>query len=170
MIKYVFREDEPLRIKAAEKADPQAIGEALEKIAAGNDGNLTPRQVVDAARNQRHVLHRHFEWDDAVAAESFRLEQARNLIRIVRVEDVETQEGSTRAFLSIGGKAGRSYHPVAEVKRSADLQAAVLQQADRDLEAFQRRYRELVDVCKVVRQAQEKLRGKRARLESRAAA
>jgi hypothetical protein len=169
MIKYVFREDEPLCIKAAGKADAQTIGESLAEIAAKGGDKLKPEAVVFEARRKSHPLHRHFEWDDEVAAESYRVDQARNLIRIVRVIDEDAHEGTSRAFVSISTKTGTAYHTIEKVKSSADLQLAVMQQADRDLEAFQRRYRELVDICTVVASARDKLREKRAKLESRAA-
>lgn len=161
MIKYVFREDEPIRIKGAGKASAQIIGEALEKITEKAGGVLKPRAVVEAARVKNHPLHPHFEWDDALAAESFRLEQARNLIRIVRVEDASADEGTTRAFLSISDNDGVAYRTVDTVKRSADLQAALLKQAERDLEAFEHRYRELKDICEIVKSAREAIARKR---------
>lgn len=164
MIKYVFREDEPQRIKAAGKADPQVIGEALEKINEASKGELTPKAVVDAARATRHPLHRHFEWDDAIAAESFRLDQARNLIRIIRVEDTSTTEGTARAFISINAKQGVSYRSLADVKRSADFQHAIMAQADKDLDAFQRRYQELADICEIVSSARDRIKAKRGEL------
>lgn len=160
MIRYVFREDEPLRIKAAGKANPQKIGEALGKLTEEAGGKLSPKKVVDSARDKRSPLHQHFEWDDHVAAESYRLDQARNIIRVIRVADVDTEEGTTRAFLSISDDSGVSYRPVDIVKRSADLRAALMKQADRDLEAFQRRYQALKEICEIVETAREKIRRK----------
>lgn len=170
MIRYVFREDEPLRIKAAGKADPQVIGEALAEIQHSAGGLLTPKAVVEAARQKKHPLHPHFEWDDNAAAESWRQEQARNLIRIVRTEDIESPGHTTRAFVSITEKEGTAYRHVAEVKRSVDLQIALLRQAERDLEAFERRYRELSDICSTVRSAREQVKRRMDKLENRAAA
>ncbi|MFO0271514.1 MAG: hypothetical protein ACK53W_13385 [Gemmatimonadota bacterium] len=45
------------------------------------DGRIVPAEVVDAARDPTSPLHGHFEWDDTVAAERHRLDQARQLIR-----------------------------------------------------------------------------------------
>jgi hypothetical protein len=158
MIRYVFREDEPLRIKAAGKANPQRIGEALNAITEKAGGKLTPKAVVDTARDDKHPLHPHFEWNDAAAAESYRLDQARNLIRVIRVEDEVSEEGSTRAFLSVNSDDGVAYRPLDTVKRSSDLQLALMKQADRDLEAFQRRYRALKEVCAEIEKARGKIR------------
>ena len=170
MIKYIFRDDEPLRIKAAGKADAQTIGEALATITKENQGRLTPKDVVDAARSGNHPLHQHFEWDDSAAAEAYRLDQARSVIRVVRVVDDEGSDGTSRAFLSINDKSGVAYRSITEVKSSADLQSALLRQAERDLDAFQRRYRELTDVCEFVAKAREKVRARQTIKESRAAA
>lgn len=167
MIKYVFR-DAPITIKGADKADPQRIGEALSKIAAEANGELTPKAVVENARNPRHVLHKHFEWDDAKAAESFRIEQARTVIRCIHAEDEDASEGHAPAFVSISDKGGVSYRTLADIKSSADLQARVLAQAERDLEAFNRRYTSLQDICAIIRTAQAEIKRKRAKSENRA--
>lgn len=50
------------------------------------DGVLRPADVVDAARNPNSSMHSQFEWDDGEAAEAYRLQQARSLIRRVKVE------------------------------------------------------------------------------------
>lgn len=49
-------------------------------------GRLLPVDVVNAARDPASPLHSHFTWDDKEAAERYRLEQARTLIRSVKVE------------------------------------------------------------------------------------
>lgn len=169
MIKYVFR-DGPVAIKGGAKANPQVIGEALEAIRSAGGGDLKPKAVVDAARRKSHPLHKHFEWEDAVAAEAYRLDQARALIRVVRVVDEETAEGNTRAFISINENRRVAYRSAEQVKTSADLQLAVLKQAQRDLEAFERRYRELKDICAIVQQAREAIAARQIDLETREAA
>ena len=172
MLKYVFRDDEPLRIKAAKDADPKVIGEALEEIRVRTGGELEPRAVVDSARSPNHPLHIHFEWDDKIAADSFRIDQARNIIRIIRVEDEATESGTSRAFVSVNGKHGRSYRTIEDVKRSADLQDALMAQAEKELKAFETRYRELKDVCQIVATARETIQRRRSgrKNETRAAA
>lgn len=157
-MKYTFRE--PLTIMAADKADPQKIGEELSKL-AGTEGELTPIMVVEAARNPRNLLHKHFEWNDEKAAAAYRLDQARNLIRSVVVEDDDSAEGRSQAFISISDKGGTSYRTLSAVKNSADLQAKVLAAAERDLAAWQKRYHALADVCATVRKAQEMIQRKR---------
>lgn len=67
----------------------------LTRLAEANEGRLTPDNVVDAAQNEASPLHKCFEWDNDAAAHMFRVEQARHLIRSVRVE-VTTMEHSVR--------------------------------------------------------------------------
>lgn len=168
-IRYLFREG-VVPLKNAKDADPQRIGEALAELAAAAGGHLTPRATVDAARDPQHTLHSHFEWDDEAAADSYRLDQARALIRMIRIEDDERDEDPP-AFLSVNeGKAGISYRMLGDVLGNADLQTAVLRAAERDLAAFERRYRSLAEICEIIAEARKKVADRRVEIETRASA
>lgn len=144
MIRYVFA-DKPLIVNNAEAADPQAIGEALEKIAEANQGHLKPEAVVEAAKDEQHPLHPHFEWNDARAANAFRLDQARMIIRSISIDGEEESEPAA-AFHSISDGGGRSYRRHAEVLESSRLQRLILDSARRDLINFRQRYKRLSDM------------------------
>lgn len=165
-IRYVFREDEPRAFQGGDKADPQKIGEALATISDRSGGHLVPNAVVEAARDRKSPLHRHFEWDDAIAAEKHRLHQARSMIRCINVIDTRTESGVIRAFVSIHDKGGVSYRTMEEVLSSADLQAKILAAAERDLLAFESRYKALEDVCKLVIQARIRIEARRKAAEA----
>lgn len=165
MVQYTFREDGPLPIQNAKDANAQKIGKALEAISAEHLGHLRPGDVVEAARNPKSALHSHFTWDDKVAAEAYRMEEARALIRLVRVVDSELDE-PPRAFLSVPDSDGISYRGYKEVQQSVELSLAVLRAAERDLTAFRRRYRSLQDVCALVEVAEEEVRRRMAPTES----
>lgn len=62
------------------------VKQALQALADRNDGLLTPDAVVEAARPRDSVLHDFFTWDNKAAAEAHRLNEARKLIRSIRVE------------------------------------------------------------------------------------
>src|SRR5262245_40933442 len=66
----------------------ELIKKELEKIRRRGGGRLTPRMVVEAAKAKAHPLHDEFEWDDSVAAQKYREDQARELIRYVTIEVV----------------------------------------------------------------------------------
>lgn len=58
------------------------------------DGCVRPSVVVNEARPKKSPIHDDFEWDDAKAAEEFRLSQARQYIRItpVRVQQNKPEQ------------------------------------------------------------------------------
>lgn len=62
--------------------------EALKELKQLEDrkGRLTPEQVLEAASDPKSALHSQFEWDDSKAAYAHRLDQARELIRRVKIE------------------------------------------------------------------------------------
>jgi hypothetical protein len=64
---------------------PEVLGEELLRVWNEHGQRLDPVDVVDAARDKNAPLHPCFEWNNATAAEQFRLSQARNWIRRVRV-------------------------------------------------------------------------------------
>jgi hypothetical protein len=169
MIRYVFKEG-PVTIRGAKDANPQLIGEALSTIAASQGGKLTPGAVVEGARDPGSALHPHFDWNDAEAAEKWRVEQARDLIRCIRVDDLNPNQEPVRAFLSIAGDAGVSYRTVQDVRSSDDLQRRLLAAAERDLEAFTARYRVFKDICAVVETAKTVAKSRRKSDETQAAA
>jgi hypothetical protein len=75
--------------------------EVVEALRALEDeSRLQPQEVVASARNPESPLHSFFEWDDTRAAESWRIHQARNLIRSVRLEiTIEEQSIKTVRYV-----------------------------------------------------------------------
>ena len=61
----------------------KAAVNALNKLE--EEGRLTPDEVVNKARAKRSPLHQYFTWNNSKAAEKWRQEEARRIIR-VRVE------------------------------------------------------------------------------------
>lgn len=159
MIKYVWKNDEYVSLKNASVADPQKIGEALKNIEEKDSGRMPTEAIVAAATNKANVLHPHFEWDNKVAAHSYRLQQARHLVSLIRVEDANTGD-NVPAYYSIADKHGTAYRSHDKVVTSHELQLSVLRQAERDLSAFMTRYRALQDVCSLVKPAKDALKRK----------
>jgi len=66
------------------------------KRLAGRSGKITAERVLEVARNPSNPLHGEFQWNDAIAAHGYRLEQARELIRTVKIQTTtDTREIST---------------------------------------------------------------------------
>ena len=68
------------------KEQKRAITLELARIAKLNGGRIDPHAIVEAARSPESPLHRYFEWDDTSAAEKYRISQARELLRSVRLK------------------------------------------------------------------------------------
>jgi hypothetical protein len=164
MIRYVFNEEKVLAIKNLEKADPQKLGEAIVKIAKRNNGKAEPDQLWrDAKGNPKHPAYHLYEWDVEKAAEAHWTETSRRIIRSIVPLDDDGEQMNVPAFVSIKADDGVGYRHYAEVMESASLQAAVLAQAERDLLAFQQRYRrfkQLFDLVEPVIHKTRELRGK----------
>lgn len=60
------------------RADVLAALQTLEDA----EGRITPALIVEVARDPESPLHQCFEWDDSIAAERHRLDQARRLLRL----------------------------------------------------------------------------------------
>lgn len=114
-------------------------GNELARINAER-GGVTPALVVDEARPNDAPLHPAFTWDNAKAAELYRLDEARNLIRAVHIqEDDGTDKGSAFVRVDVVDQPG-VYLPVAQVVADPDLFASAvralvdkLEQAKRSL-------------------------------------
>lgn len=101
-------------------------------------GELTPAIVVQAAAPPEHPLHNRFEWNDEKAGHAHRIDQARGLIRSVRIE-FRAPDGARRTareFLSVARPEGRTYQPTQEV--AVDPVARAIVAAD-----YQREWRML---------------------------
>jgi len=145
----------PLLFPNANKANAEIIGRELLRISKQQE--IKPRMLWrDYARNPKNPLHKHFTWNDAMAAQKCRDDEARNILRAISIEDTELDIAPARMFLSIADK-GRSYRRLDEILDSARLQQLMLEQAERDLRVFEDRYRELKDIVGIVKKAREKL-------------
>jgi hypothetical protein len=99
------------------------VTEALRRLAEAGRGVLLPEAVVQAARDPRSALHNHFTWNDNEAAEKHRLDEARTLIRSVKVI-IQTDSRRIEAVAYVrdpaaaGNEAG--YVPTATLRTRAD--------------------------------------------------
>jgi len=100
------------------------IAERLERIAAANDGRLTPDAVVADARNSNSPLHHLFEWDVDKAAEQHWLSTARKIISSVEVV-VKHEHISVKAPAYVrdpgAGEREQGYVSTAVLRRNGDI-------------------------------------------------
>lgn len=73
---------EPLREELSDERSDADILAEIEQV----HGSVTPEIVVKESERADHEWHGRFEWNDSLAAHRYRLDQARALIRSVRIE------------------------------------------------------------------------------------
>lgn len=141
------------RVQHLHKAPAQVAGEICEQLEKSENG-LSPKTLLDASRPADAPLHGEFEWDDDIAAEKYREEQARCLIKNLRVVAAEVDDGTcTRAFVNvvINGEPGR-FHNVRTVLEDDTLRERLMQKARKDCEMFIEKYKNLQQLSSVIRE------------------
>lgn len=142
------------------KADAQAVGEKLSQIRQRD-----ARTVVAEARMSEGALHDCFEWDDTAAAEGYRLEQARLILRmLVVVEEAESEDDEPivyRAFEAIYPKGtdkedrnARVYVETREALSDPDMREQIMARLEKTIgeaETTADKYSNLVPSFAVVR-------------------
>jgi hypothetical protein len=144
------------------KADPQPVGERLERLRERHGGFLVAEQIVSDARSERSPLHPCFEWNDKRAAEAYRVEQAEYLMRSIVVTVAAEESGepvTVRAFVSVKPdvRPAGAYTSIQHAMESPHLREQVLMQARRELAQWRQRYREYAELADVFRAADQLL-------------
>lgn len=146
--------------------DPEIVGKTIDRIAQQRGGICHPQDLVDAARPPRNPLHPLFEWDDEVAAEMFRRDQARQVIRIIRPVIAESGErGAHPAFVHVNLNGQDGYMRSEEARSNDEIWGEVLDDALKQLKGFEQRYRhlsELEPVWVAVKEVERKTKRKAA--------
>ena len=151
--------------KITEKITKERINEAL-RISKEKD--LTPENVVEAAKSKSNPLHDLFEWDDTKAGYKWRLQQARVFINEIKVI-VENKEIYAFENVSIqvveeendGVKSKRIYEPIGTILSSEEKRQQLLRQAIGYMEYWKNKYsmlHELKPIFEVVEKVKKKLK------------
>lgn len=124
------------------------VGEHLELLRQKSKGELTPQDVLDDAKSHNSPLHSLFEWDDSVAAQQHRLQQARGLIRAVVAVYVDDREPAKRvqAFVHIAESGAPHYRATEHAMSQEKTRAMVLAQAWKEFQAWKKRYQHLEEL------------------------
>lgn len=119
----------------------------------------TPQQIVDFARNNpESELHKCFDWDDEIAAEKWRKQQARiivcNLVIEKREDDVPT--GNVYRVIQENREA-KAYQPAVFILNKPEEYEMLLTQAKKELESFKNRYQKIVELETIIRDIEDLL-------------
>ena len=129
--------------------------EVLEDLASKH-GKLTPELVLNAAKAKSSPIHGLFCWDDSQAAIKYRLVQASELIRRVKVTIVSNGEPiRVRAYVNVrDGEESLSeqgvYVSISDSIANPSYRDQLLKAARRDAIAFREKYSALAELAGVV--------------------
>lgn len=135
------------------KNSAEIAGPICQKLRESPQG-LTPHSLVEASRDVNAPLHNEFEWNDSVAAEKFREQQAACIIRhliIVRTDIEEVRKSHDRAFVSTG-ENNTVYVPLDEALSTEKWKNNLLKQAKLDAERFVAKYNRLEELAGVIKE------------------
>jgi hypothetical protein len=136
-MKYAYRDH-----RGYPGLDPDRLAGELIRIRERN-GVLTPEATVKEAKSPKSILHPHFEWDDSIAAEEFRKNQAREMIRSIYIVIEENPDWQVPANINIQGSGERGYYPAADVMGSPEMRAEALRRVWESLSRLRRLYSHL---------------------------
>lgn len=133
-----------------------------------DNGFLTPPIVVEAARPKDSLLHSRFEWDNRVAGEKYREQQASELIRSVKISYRKgNKTEDIRYFVSVQREDGYSYHPAEVVAQDSTLTAIVLRDMEREWRQLESKYGHFKEFIEMVRRDLQAAEGRREQARER---
>jgi hypothetical protein len=137
------------------KIEAQVAYDEITRLKDENGGAVNARNVVDAATPEESPLHPAFEWNDAVAADQYRLEQGRLMIRSIRVvyaEDPKCQP--VRAFVTLRTpeQDAASARATEDVMKDPALRSQLLSDCLRQLVSLRVKYRQFQELAIVFRE------------------
>ncbi len=141
--KYEFSDG--ARFQAGAAQDAASVGAHLEFLRQQEKGELTPHDVLKDAKNPNSPLHSYFEWSDTAAAEAYRLNQARGLIRAVVAVYVSEDKPAVRQkmFVHINEPTVPHYRETGHAMSMQKTRDMVLKRAWQELQGWRERYKDL---------------------------
>lgn len=133
----------------------QSVVEEVLRDLYDRNGQLTPALVVTEAEAETHPLHAFFTWDDAQAGHKHRLNEARQLIRTVKVRFVDANDNEHdirvwHASHSTGDSERQGYVPDEEVRASPVARTILLSTMEREWRSLRRRYQHIQEFWTMV--------------------
>lgn len=137
------------RLKRTHKKAGEML-EILEKTVG-----ITPKNLVEANRDESAPLHNEFEWNDTKAAEKYRETQAGYIIRNICIVRESEEKPPVRAFYSVTTDEERKYESLNVIIKSEDKTKKLLESALRELIAFKAKYSMLSEIANVIKAIDE---------------
>lgn len=123
--------------------------DVMEELNAISEEGVTPQEVVEAARSEDSCMHSIFEWDDSIAGQKYREQQASQMLRMIEIvhldEDEKPEHEPYRQF-QVDSSRTSKYVPTRMIVQHVDEYQKLLNRAKNELMAFEKRYKTLVEL------------------------
>ena len=129
------------------KTDANTVGQIFEELES--TVGLTAENVVNVSRDTLAPLHDEFEWDNDIAAESWRKRQAQNMIGNLSIVLAETEEENATPIRAFFATELHHYENIEAIISNGDKRDHLLDRALRELKAFKNKYRMLTELAAV---------------------
>lgn len=142
---YEYSWSGPSRAVPAEK-----VADHIKKLEK-KYGEVTREVFLDSARSEKSAMHCLFEWDDAKAAEKYRLQQAQVIITSIRVT-VHSEDKPpiiTRAFVQ-DREVSSGYVNITKALSEEDKRERILEEARKEALWFKSKYEHLEELAAVI--------------------
>ena len=114
-------------------------------------GIVTPKDILDIARSEDSPIHGLFNWDDEIAGELYRLNQARALITDVKVE---IQDKKIQKFynvkIEINGEEKQGYKSVNNIINNEQMKNQIVQDAVSEIRYWQNKYNDITQLGNII--------------------
>ena len=118
----------------------------LDRLKREHRGGFGAQTIVDASRPDSAPLHPEFEWNDEIAGEEFRKEQARRLVRAVVIQ--RPDEPAHREWVHVPGPKP-TYERQTQVAKSPDQTALALVALRQSVTEAEEALQEFQNVCEM---------------------
>ena len=110
---------------------------------------ITPKAILDFARDENSELHKCFEWDNDSAAEKYRTIQAGNVIRMLYIVPKNADAPPVRV---LSRTSNTVYQPTRTFLKNQNEYEDLLKRALSELESFRLKYKTLSELEQVFEQ------------------
>lgn len=131
---------------ASFKVSPDVVGRELERLEIEPGQFHRSKDVLDAARDKDSPLHAAFTWDNRVAGEKYRLQEARAMLRSIRlVYEKEQKQVSRPVYVHIRDAGGPKYVRAEKMLTDAEIRKAAIREVMTLLNGIRKKYAFLKD-------------------------
>lgn len=133
--------------------EARIVGAKCEEIER-RDGSISSSSLVEEARDESSEIHALFEWDDKIAGEQWRLQQAKIVLSCLKVTVKDSDDEmprKIRAFVNTNPERSKGvYMNIEDAMSNYDTRNGVILRAKKELMAFLDKYSSIKELDELV--------------------